>query len=202
MSETACLLGILGTVKFYEIWNGIRFTFFYFLCRFSKVFDQNCSQDEVFENVAQGVIDKYDIYKLCYYIKMWQNFHDTIYFNTINNYHNTMSVAIITPLTIKITTLWKDVENLSCYHTKKCLLDLPCWYLNSTAFTAFDVLMYNSERRCFKTFLGMVARQIFNIFPQFLMPFHTYRKIRTLFGGYRPLTPHQDLHLELLSTSI
>ena len=30
-----------------------------FLGRFNRVFDQECRQDEVFEEVAQGVIDKY-----------------------------------------------------------------------------------------------------------------------------------------------
>lgn len=30
----------------------------FFALRFNRVFDQNCKQDEVFEEVAQGVIDK------------------------------------------------------------------------------------------------------------------------------------------------
>jgi len=28
-------------------------------------------------------------------------------------------------ITIKITELSKDIENLSCYHAQKCLLDFP-----------------------------------------------------------------------------
>lgn len=37
----------------------MRFSLNFVIQRFNKVFDQDCKQDEVFEEVAQGVIDKY-----------------------------------------------------------------------------------------------------------------------------------------------
>jgi len=70
----------------------------------------------------------------------------------------------------KITKLCKDIENLSCYGTQKHLLDKPTLIdcLNSTAFAAFDVFQDRDKKRCVKQiFLGVVARQIFNVFAQF-----------------------------------
>lgn len=42
----------------YLLLLGNLFVIVFFVKRFNKVFDQDCKQDEVFEDVAQGVIDK------------------------------------------------------------------------------------------------------------------------------------------------
>ena len=55
---------LLMRVKFnynnycYKYDNNYFLKILFSIKRFNKVFDQDCKQDEVFEEVAQGVIDK------------------------------------------------------------------------------------------------------------------------------------------------
>jgi len=47
----------------------------------------------------------------------------------------------------KISKLWKDVENLSCYHTQKGLLDAPTFVTVTTVRHSLPLVCFETETK-------------------------------------------------------
>jgi len=90
------------------------------------------------------------------------------------------NIALFTDYsTMKITKLWKDVENVSCYLIQQCLLDTPSFVAVSEYIKMSYCQDSNKSWHVKQTFLGVVARQIFNTFPQF-SDFHSINHVTVI----------------------
>jgi len=77
--------------------------------------------------------------------------------NTLQSYNN-------------FAKLWRDIENLSCFHTQKCLLNMPTFVTVLTVRHLLPLMYYKTvmkEVSSSRWFWVWEFGQIFNIFPLF-----------------------------------